>query len=89
MREFKVGDMVIWTDQKWSKVWEEEYKVYLYGKLAKIIYFDSIINTYILEFKEFINGHDGRLGKDGYCKWASRHQIESLDHLKLKKILQK
>jgi len=91
MREYKVGDIVIWIDKRVSNRQKKEYGVSLYGKLAKIIYIDKPDNLdkeYFLEFKDHIKGFGGIgkvKGKEGHCMWCSFSQIKSVDHLKFKK----
>jgi len=87
--KYKIGDWIIYTDKKHSNEWKKTYGISLYGKIGKIIYIDkNLYWPYTIEFKEFINGHDGRRkGKKGYCEWCEDKEIISLDQLKLKKLI--
>jgi len=84
-REYKVDDIVIYVDKAWNDEW--------YKKVAKIIDIDKSSNfdEYLLEFKEYINGHDGNSignikGKDGHCIWCDKTEFElALNHYKFKK----
>lgn len=84
--KYKVGDEVIYM----LKVYTLEKKIYLYKKLAKIIYIDKINQNYLLEFKDYIDGHDGNgLGKKGHCRWIfTEEEVKPLNSLKLKKFIE-
>ena len=89
--KYKIGDWIVYTDKEWSNKWKKDYGFSLYGKVAKIIYIEKYCNLplpYLIEFKKYINGHNGSgKGKDGYCLWCRKKEIISLDQLKLKKLL--
>jgi len=87
MREYKIGDIVIWIDKGFSDAWKENHGISLYGKIAQIIDINTKYNHCLLEFKENINGKDGyRRGKKGHCWWSKLNTIEyAIDHLKFKK----
>jgi len=93
-REYQIGDLVVWIVKSYSAYHypQKEYEVSLYGKIAKIIYIDyNSSYPYLLEFKDYINGHDGnytgkRKGKKDHCWWCKENEIKSAtDHLKFKK----
>jgi len=93
-RDYKVGDWVIYMNKMESDKRKGLCGISLYGKIAKIIHIDI---TYLLEFKDWIDGHDGSeslkkrkekgKGKSGHCYWAlSKKEIKpAIDHLKFKK----
>jgi len=91
MRDYKVGDIVIWMDKEHSDYWEITHGIPLYGKVAKIIYMDNYI-SYLLEFNDYVNcSHGSRTNiekKSGHCMWGlTKKEFTSLDHLKLKKLI--
>jgi len=92
-REYKIGDIVIFTDKKYSDWWEDyDYGVSLYKKVAKIIDIDKRDNhiPYLLEFKEWINSYNEESDeKEGHCRWVFEKQFKSFDSLKFKKWWQK
>jgi len=94
MREYKIGDYVISTTKLHSCYASYKNAVSLYQKVAKIIAINHTIyynRPYLLEFKEYINGHDGlgvgkMKGKDGYCWWYTDKDFKiAIDYLKFKK----
>jgi len=91
MREYKIGDLVIYINKMFSDYWEKKKGVSLYRKLAKIIDIDNDNSLpYLLEFKEWVNGHDGHgskiKGKKGHCWWCSENEFKlAIDYLKFKK----
>jgi len=87
-KEFKVGDWVIFTSKETNDYNQRLRKVFLYNKIAKIIKINRSANNFLLEFKEYINGHEGNnpKGKDGHCWNFSSHYFKlAIDHLKFKK----
>jgi len=90
MRDYQIGDWVIYIDKKLNDHWKTWKGISLYGKIAKIVDIRKY-NIYTLEFKEFINSeHNGYgKGKNGHCYLCIKTQFMSLEHLKLKKLLNK
>ena len=89
--KYKIGDWIVYIDKERSKWWKDLKGISLYGKIGKIIdiYKSDRFIPYLIEFKEYINGHDGiGKGKNGHCSWCSKQEITSLDRLKLKKLLE-
>jgi len=91
MREFKVGDWVIYTNKKESDEHKDLCGISLYGELAKVHYIGKF-GLYLLEFKKHIKGHDGSAqlkkgkGKNGHCIWCFDNEFKlAIDHLKFKK----
>jgi len=85
--KYKIGEWIVFTDKKTSDKWKQYHETFLYGKVGKIIVIASDSWPYLIEFKEFIDGHSG-YGKDGHCRWCRSKEIISLDQLKLKKLLE-
>jgi len=93
MREFKVGDWVIFIHKSLSNWWKNITGISLYEKVGKIIDIKNYSKNseystdYLIEFEELIKSGHARKGKDGYCIWSEDNEFISLDHLKLKKLL--
>jgi len=90
--KYKIGDEIIFTSKEQSNKWKKECRVFLYEKVAKIIYiykFKSFYkDSYLLEFKDPIgNDYDGgvKRGKKGHCSWWEKTEFKSIDHIKFKK----
>jgi len=87
MRDYKVGDWVIYIDKENSNEWKEEFGISLYKKIAKIIEIGNY--AYLTEFKDPIGNtpYDGEgKGKIGHCRWSSKRRVKlAIDHLKFKK----
>jgi len=85
MRDYKIGDWVIWIDKKHSNDWKQYCKITLYKKVAKIIDIDD--SEYLLEFKEHIDSGTGwENGKKGHCIWCENHKFKlAINYLKFKK----
>jgi len=75
--KYKIGDWVIYTHKKNSEHWKNKYGISLYGKTVKIIHIDSIGEEYCLELEGIA------------IIWFSDYEFESINHLKLKKLLNK
>ena len=89
--KYRVGEWIVFTNKKWISIWKEpKIEISLYGKIAKIIYIDKNYESYLIEFKEFINGHTGNgRGKEGYCLWCTKQEITLYkDYFKLKKFIE-
>jgi len=85
MRDYQVGDTVIYKDKKISDLWKRNKGISLYNKIAKIIKIDIAFTGYLLEFKEYIMSPLSK-GKNGHCKWCYNNKFElAIDHLKFKK----
>jgi len=87
--KLKIGDWVIWNDKEASDNWGKVTRIFLYGKVAKIIYIDKDNNKYLFEFKEYVMSTLISEGKEGHCFWCEADEFISLDLLKLKKLLNK
>ena len=89
-KDFKINDWIVFTDKEFSKWWKEKKGISLYGKIGKIIDIDNPHLSYLIEFKEFINGHDGDgKGKDGHCCWCDEKRLSLYkDFYKLKKFIE-
>jgi len=93
MRDYKIGDWVIFTNKEYSDWWEKENGVSLYGRLAKIVDIDKIVDInkiyeYEIEFKEGINSKWNEFGegKSGHWLWCDKDEFKyAIDHLKFKK----
>jgi len=69
-REYKIGDWVIFIDKEQSDLWKRAFRISLYKKIAKIIYIEDTSSPHLLEFRDWINGHnglEGKKGKEGHC----------------------
>ena len=89
--KYKIGEWIVYTDKEFSNKWKQYYEAFLYGKIGKIIDIDKNVWPYLIEFKEFVNGHDGDgKGKDGHC-WGCEEKEITLykDFYKLKKFIEK
>ena len=87
--KYKIGDWIIYNNKEWSNEWKKTIGFSLYGKIGKIIYISKKYESYLIEFKEFIDGHDGGgKGNEGHCLWFDEKEITSLDQLKLKKLIE-
>jgi len=86
--KYKIGDLVIITNKKYSDYWKKSTGISLYGKLAKIINIKD--DDYLFEFKENINGHNGNnvgeiIGRIRHCVWGKVYEFKSINSLKFKK----
>ena len=88
--KYKIGAWVVYINKQWSKWWKKTYGISLYGKIGKIIDIDNPHLSYLIEFKEYINGHDGRgKGKNGNCSWCDEKRLSLYkDFYKLKKFIE-
>jgi len=88
MREYQIEDWVIYTLKQYSDYWKKRTGISLYGKTAKIIYINKKEKgIYLLEFKEYIVGHNGGgKGKSGHCWHCDKNEFKlDIDYLKFKK----
>jgi len=91
MRDYQIGEWVIFTDKKERCCYHSGKKpISLYRKIGKIIKVKP--HNYLVEFTIFINGHDGNdgqnegKGKFGHCWFCLDEDFElAIDSLKFKK----
>lgn len=72
---YKIGDRVIAIDEVGHKE--------VIGIKGTIIYIDTSDNTYLVEFDDYIDGHDGnrrrcKRGKSGHCWWCYSEDISKI-----------
>jgi len=87
--KYKIGNWIVYIDKEWSNFWKKMYGISLYGKIGKIIDINKNYESYLIEFKEFINSYtSNRRGKEGYGLWGTKQEITLYkDYFKLKKLL--
>jgi len=78
-RDYKVGDLVIFTDKKLQADWGSEEEVSVYGEIGDIIFTSMWMNNefvYLLRFD---------IRNNLYVICCKDNQFKSIDHLKFKK----
>jgi len=74
MKEYQIGDYVIFFDKEYSKRWKKHYGFSFYNKTAKIIQITGQY-IYLLKFEKLINQY-----------WFEEKRFKlAIDHLKFKK----
>lgn len=66
----QIGDLVIVREE-----YDDNYNII--DKVGEVICKDS--RTICVQFFDYINGHDGVGGKDGYCWWVPKKICDIVD----------
>jgi len=88
MREFKIGDLVIYTNEYHSNEWEKFSGISIYKEKGKIVEKDN--DTFYMEFNKVVDPIQYRISlkekKESYRLWVECDEIElDINHLKFKK----
>jgi len=84
MRDYKIGDKIIWIDEPYSKHLKFYDKISIYNKIGTIINIDhKNYPPYLIEFKQYVNTKPNKKnkGKEGYCYWSPEFRIKTINLL--------
>ena len=79
-KDIKIGQRIVLTKEAEKLYYAYKRSDFKAGMRGKIIYIKDILTSRVLiEFDDFINGHDGAgRGKNGHCWWLYKEDLTQI-----------